>query len=63
MTLSKRTTRVGLWLKLLPAVIAVGVLAGCVVEPAYGPGYYRGGYGYHHSYYRDRDDYYGYRRW
>lgn len=61
MTMSRRV-RLGLWATLLPAVIAVSVLSGCVVEPAYGPGYYRGGYGYHHSYYyRDRDDYY--RRW
>ena len=41
-------------------VIALGVLSGCVVVPAYGPGYNRGYYapGY---YYRDRDDYY--HRW
>jgi hypothetical protein len=61
MTMSRRGIRLGTWLRLLPAVIAVGVLSGCVVEPAYGPGYYRG-YGYYHPYYyRDRDDYY--RRW
>ncbi len=61
MTLSRNASWPALWLKLLPAVIAVGVLSGCVVEPAYGPGYYRGYGYYHHSYYRDRDDYY--RRW
>jgi hypothetical protein len=48
---------------LIAAVLAVTVLSGCVVYPAYGPGYgyYRGYYapGY---YYRDRDDYY-YRRY
>jgi hypothetical protein len=60
MTVSRRPVRLGLCLTLLSAVLAVGALSGCVVEPAYGPGYYRGGYGYH-SYYRDRDDYY--RRW
>lgn len=58
--------RFGLWAKLVPAVLAVGLLAGCVVVPAYGPGpYYRGYYapsgGYYYPYYRDRDDYY--RRW
>lgn len=60
MTPSRYAIQRAFWLRLLPAVIAVGVLSGCVVEPAYGPGYYRG-YGYHQSYYRDRDDYY--RRW
>lgn len=60
--------RLGLWAKLVPAVLAAALLAGCVVVPAYGPGsYYRGGYyapsggGYYYPYYRDRDDYY--RRW
>ncbi|HKX08910.1 MAG TPA: hypothetical protein VJN67_11995 [Stellaceae bacterium] len=59
--------RLGLWPRLVPAVLAAGLLAGCVVVPAYGPGpNYRGGYyapsgGYYYPYYRDRDDYY--RRW
>ncbi len=62
MTVSRRAHRLGLRLTLLTAVIAAGALSGCVVQPAYGPGYYRGGYGYSHPYYyRDRDDYY--RRW
>jgi hypothetical protein len=62
---SKRLLRQGFWARLVPAVVAVGLLAGCVVVPAYGPGpYYRGYYapgGYYYPYYRDRDDYY--RRW
>jgi hypothetical protein len=63
---SKRMFRPGFWAKLVTAVVAVGLLAGCVVVPAYGPGPYnnRGYYapgGYYYPYYRDRDDYY--RRW
>ena len=53
------------WLRLVPSLVALALLTGCVVVPAYGPGYYRGGYyapgGYYYPYYRDRDDYY--RRW
>jgi hypothetical protein len=58
--LQGREFRLRAWAKILPAVIALGVLSGCVVVPAYGPGYNRGYYapGY---YYRDRDDYY--HRW
>lgn len=63
---SKHTLQFGLWAKLVSAAVAVGLLAGCVVVPAYGPGpYYRGYYapnrGYYYPYDRDRDDYY--RRW
>jgi len=44
---------------LMAAVVALTMLSGCVVVPAYGPGYSRGYYapGY---YYRDRGDYYRY---
>jgi hypothetical protein len=58
--------RRSLWLttaaKIVPVVVALGLLSGCVVVPAYGPGpgYYRPAY-YSPYYYRDRDDYY--RRW
>ena len=63
---SKRMGWLGIWAKLVPAVVAVGLLAGCVVVPAYGPGpYYNRGYyapgGYYYPYYQNRDDYY--RRW
>jgi hypothetical protein len=50
--------------KVVPVVVALGLLSGCVVVPAYGPGpgpgYYRPAY-YSPYYYRDREDYY--RRW
>ena len=49
--------RVGTCAGLIAAVAALAVLSGCVVYPAYGPGYYRGYYGSGY-YYRDRDDYY-----
>ena len=56
--------RLGLWAKIVSAAVAVVLLGGCVVVPAYGPGYgsgyYRGGY-YAPGYYY-RDDYYN-RRW
>ncbi len=58
--LPKYTLRPGLWARLIPGVVALALLAGCVVAPAYGPGYYRGYYGSGY-YYRDRDDYY--HRW
>lgn len=63
----KREFRLGTWGRLVTAVVAVALLSGCVVVPAYGP-YYRGGYyapgGYYGQgggYYQPRDDYY--RRW
>ena len=59
--LRKFKARLGTGAGLMAAVVALTVLSGCVVAPAYGPGYYRGYYG-HGSYYRDRDDYY-YRRY
>jgi len=63
----KHMPRLGPWAAIVPAVVAVGLLSGCVVEPAYGPGYHRGYYapGYYYrdrDYYRERDDNY-YRRW
>ena len=63
--LQKHKLRLGTWAKLVPAVVALALLSGCVVVPAYGPGpgYGRGYYapGYSYPYYSDRDDYY--RRW
>jgi hypothetical protein len=58
----RQKPRFGIWAKIVPAAVALALLAGCVVVPAYGPGpgYYRGYYA-PGSYYRDRDDYY--RRW
>ncbi len=58
-----RKLRLTTWARIVPAVVALALLSGCVVVPAYGPGpgYYRGGYyapGYYYPYYRDRDDYY-----
>jgi len=53
----KRELRLRTWGRLVTAMVAVALLSGCVVVPAYGP-YYRGYYapgGYYH------DDYY--RRW
>jgi len=67
--LLKHMPRLGPWAAIVPAIVALELLSGCVVAPAYGPGpgYYRGSYapGYYYrdrEYYRDRDDYY-YRRW
>ncbi|MGH7124229.1 MAG: hypothetical protein ACREFI_07650 [Stellaceae bacterium] len=59
--LRKFKAQVGTGAALMAAMVALTVLSGCVVVPAYGPGYHRGYYapGY---YYRDRDDYY-YRRY
>lgn len=56
----KREFRLRTWGRLVTAVVAVALLSGCVVVPAYGP-YYRSGYYGQGGYYRDRDDYY--RRW
>ncbi len=53
--------RLGTGAGLIAALVTLTVLSGCVVVPAYGPGYYRGSYGPGY-YYRDRDDYY-YRRY
>jgi hypothetical protein len=56
--------RLGSWAKIIPTVVGLALLSGCVVAPAYGPGYYGGGYyasGYYYPHYRDRDDYY--HRW
>jgi len=77
MTMTKfRQDKRGLggWTKIIPALVMLALLSGCVVAPAYGPGYYGGGYyggnyngggyygrGYYYPYYRDRDDYY--HRW
>jgi len=38
----KHMPRLGPWAAIVPAVVAVGLLSGCVVEPAYGPGYHSG---------------------
>ena len=35
--------------KCILAALLLAALSGCVVVPA-GPGYYPGGYGYHHGY-------------
>ena len=57
--LRKLRVRLGTGAGLVAALVALTALSGCVVVPAYGPGYYRGYYapGY---YYRDRGDYYRY---
>ena len=51
--------------KVVSALAALALLAGCVVVPAYGPGYGRHGYyapayyapGPYRPYWRDRDDF------
>jgi hypothetical protein len=48
------------WLRVVMAVSVLAALSGCVVVPAYGPGYYRAGYyapgyyapGYYRPYWR-----------
>jgi hypothetical protein len=57
--LQKYKLRLGPWAKIVPAVVALALLSGCVVVPAYGPGYYRGYYapGYYYPYYYQNDYY------
>ena len=56
--------KVRTWIRVLPAVVALALLSGCVVYPAYAPysrGYYGQGY-YGQGYYGQGQGYYPYYR-